>query len=89
MTTCTRCGGINLNINGWRFRSSTEKLCPMCVAIVMSDDTDHGDEHVETDEESKRLHARIVKHRTRECRVCIRRGIPLRPDFSWIWPDRG
>lgn len=88
MTTCTRRGDANLNICGWWFLRFTEQLCPVCSAIVRSDDTDHGDEHVETAEESERLHACGVRHRARECRRCLGRAIPSRPDVSWIGPDR-
>lgn len=87
MVTCTRCRAANMNINGWWFLGH-ERFCPTCSAIISSDDTDHGDEHVETEAESERLHVQGVRHQTRTCRVCIRRGIPLRPDVIFVGPDR-
>lgn len=75
MVTCTRCGD-------WWFCGAT-RLCPACVAIATSDDTDHGDEHVDSIADSEVLHARKIPHRTRECRVCIGAGAPLRPDVRW------
>ncbi len=85
--TCTRCGTITRSLNGWWLRTiaSTEWLCPVCTLIIMSDDSDHGDEHVESAEGSAALHADKIEHQTRVCRMCIGAGAPLRPDVRWRW----
>lgn len=82
---CTTCGADGPRCNFWRWwlRLDSELLCEICAAIAMSDDTDHGDEHVETEAVSVEFHEQKIEHQTRQCRVCIRRMAPLRPDVRW------
>lgn len=66
------------------FPAAWDLLCDLCRRVVTSDDSDHGDEHVESVEESQLLHAATwLQHPTRSCRVCIREGAPLSPGVSW------
>jgi hypothetical protein len=73
--------------SGWWTRTGPagrEDRCAICTAIFMCDATDHGDEHVESPAASQAMHDAGEEHRTRECRVCIAAGAPLRPDVRWV-----
>lgn len=86
---CARCGERSGTINGWWLRDVVPRgelrgwLCPVCTAVITADDSDHGDEHVESIADSAALHANKITHQTRSCRVCLSAGASLRPNARW------